>query len=151
MTGMPQPYISVAPPSCISITPESAIATAWGMTQQSDPYTYHDRWLQRRVQEMKEQEIIETANAVHTPSPMPIYRQPDWLTKICLNAIVSQHYHPIDTALEGGIQLRLDRSSRNTTILTENIENIINNTYIHHNRGPGRATIKTFDNEPEPF
>ena len=48
----------------------------------------------------------------------------------------------INTRLYGGLELDLNKSTKNTTILKERLDQI-NNTYIHHDKGPGRMTTTT--------
>ncbi len=49
---------------------------------------------------------------------------------------------PVDKTvipLDGGLVIDLDKSTPNTTIIKERI-GPVRNTYIHHDRGPGRET-----------
>lgn len=56
---------------------------------------------------------------------------------------VTPIYKPINPVLGGGCYLDLDRGTRNTFIIGEDVPGMRGsrlNTYIHHDRGPGRMT-----------
>ena len=53
-------------------------------------------------------------------------------------------FKPINPRLDGDLRIDLNKSTLNTAILRENIEPI-KNTYIHHNRGPGRVEENIFN------
>lgn len=46
-------------------------------------------------------------------------------------------YPDINPNLDGGLRIDLNKSTPNTTILKEDL-GPIRNTYVHHDRGPGR-------------
>lgn len=85
------------------------------------------------------QELLETVVEQATElSKGTVYRTMD----VFAENTKALYAGPVNPNLAGGVRIDFNKSTPNTTILKETY-GPVQNTYVHHDRGPGRMTINT--------